>query len=100
MGASTVSIACLRVCSLAVEQAALHGNRKEAVRQYQAAIELAGRRGFIHDQALAREGAGEFYLTTGDSSDADHYFGNAYDLYVERQPKLANFGTRISAFRV
>ena len=49
---------------------------------YEEAINLAGERGFINDQALACERAGVFYSEMGDSSTASQHFHNAHTYYL------------------
>jgi Flp pilus assembly protein TadD len=54
-----------------------------ANKHYEAAILLAGRRGFTNDEALAHERYGEHALQLGDSDNALYHFERAIFLYQE-----------------
>ena len=60
----------------------LCNDRDAAAVAYEDAINLAGERGFINDQALACERAGVFYSELGDSSTASQHFHNAHTYYL------------------
>ncbi|CAB9520243.1 Transcriptional regulator [Seminavis robusta] len=55
----------------------------ETIKLYKEAILLAGRQGFLHDQALANERIGEFYVSHGLDTDAQFYFWEAIRCFGE-----------------
>ena len=65
------------------ELAGLAGDSHLAKKQYEVAIILAGRRGFICDKALAHERFGGHALHLGDLNDALYHFERAIALYQE-----------------
>ena len=54
----------------------------EAREHYDAAIALAQQHGYLHEEALAYELAGQFYLGRGQSRLADHYLRDARAAYT------------------
>ncbi|MCB9749101.1 MAG: AAA family ATPase [Myxococcales bacterium] len=71
-----------KVALLRGEQLRALGRGEEALVAYTRAIEEARARGFIHDEALARELAGRFFLGTGASEAAHPYLARARQLYL------------------
>lgn len=61
----------------------MSGNLVLASNHYKNAIRLAGRRGFISDQAMAHERFGEHMLTLDDTNDAIYHITRAIQLYEE-----------------
>jgi hypothetical protein len=63
---------------LDAEWTAYHGNKHDAIEQYEAAILMAARGGYQHDAALATQRFGEFYLTVmNDREDASYQIGQS-----------------------
>eukprot|EP00566_Odontella_aurita_P003396 CAMPEP_0113595088 /NCGR_PEP_ID=MMETSP0015_2-20120614/39452_1 /TAXON_ID=2838 /ORGANISM="Odontella" /LENGTH=1563 /DNA_ID=CAMNT_0000502185 /DNA_START=77 /DNA_END=4769 /DNA_ORIENTATION=+ /assembly_acc=CAM_ASM_000160 len=63
------------------EYAYLQRNIVLAAKMYDVAIETAAKHSFQHEQALALERAGIFYLECGDHDAAFEYFKRAHDCY-------------------
>jgi tetratricopeptide (TPR) repeat protein len=68
---------------LDAEHKACKGQKLAAVHDYKVAIRFAGRRGILHDHALANERLGEFLLECGDFDEANYRFEKAVALYSE-----------------
>ena len=68
---------------LEAEMAALANKRKAAYKLFESAVLLSGRRGMIHDQALASERFAEFCLEQNDQDEAKYRIGEAMKLYKE-----------------
>lgn len=68
---------------LNAEKSALSRNKVEAVKFYKEAIYIAGRRGAIHDQALANQQLAEFQRETGNLSDSKYHYNLAIQLYSQ-----------------
>ena len=68
---------------LRAEKSNCRGKSEKASSLYKEAIRLAGRRGFIHDQALALERHAAFYVRTGDAVSAKYCLDDAKKLYEE-----------------
>jgi tetratricopeptide (TPR) repeat protein len=68
---------------LEAELAALDGRRSIALKHYDISILLAGRQGFIQDQAMAHQKLGEFHLKSANMQDAEYHVGEAIKLYEE-----------------
>jgi hypothetical protein len=69
---------------LDAEKAALDGKSKAAQKNYQSAVVMAARGGFVHDAALANERYGEFLLhDMSDTQEAVFPFEEAIMLYSE-----------------
>ncbi|HFQ92962.1 MAG TPA: GAF domain-containing protein, partial [Anaerolineae bacterium] len=62
----------------AAEQARVLGKTAEARELYDTAVDLAHENGFLHEEALAYELAGRFYLERGNGRLAHHYLQQAY----------------------
>jgi hypothetical protein len=60
-----------------------YSNKKRVQEEYDNAIAKSGRRGFLNDQALANQRAGEYVLQQGDKDWAATYLNRARDLYIE-----------------
>eukprot|EP00957_Ditylum_brightwellii_P034299 2601058-Ditylum_brightwellii.AAC.1 len=58
----------------------VEGNAEDASSCYDAAINAAEKSGFVNDQAIASERAGDFYLRHCDTR-SSHYYDKARDLY-------------------
>jgi len=58
----------------------VEGNVEDASSCYDAAIDAAEKSGFVNEQAIASERAGDFYLRLGDTR-SSHYYDKARDLY-------------------
>jgi hypothetical protein len=65
------------------ELAALEGHTHLAIKHYEVAILLAGRRGFTNDQALAHERFGDYMMERGDLNDAAYHLRFAIRLYED-----------------
>jgi len=90
-----------RAALLSAEVARLEGRDQAAMLSYERAIHAARTRGFVHNEALACELAGEFHLQHGFDIAARAYFSAARDAYqrwgadakvadlVRRHPDLA-----------
>lgn len=65
------------------EIAAFQGKRPVAVKNYEVAILLSGRRGHINDQALSHLRFGEYQLSEGNKMEAKYHFDLALSLYQE-----------------
>lgn len=65
------------------EKCRILGQYWEATQLYNSAIELAVLNGYIQEQAIANECAGEFYLTSGNNIVAKTYLSNAYYAYQQ-----------------
>jgi PAS domain S-box-containing protein len=78
------------------ERARVEGRAAEAREHYDAAIALAQQHGYLHDEALAYELAGLFYLARGQSRLADHYLGDARAAYARwgAQAKVTDLEAR------
>jgi len=63
------------------EYDSLSKSNEDVKRSFDLAISAAGRSGFVHDQALANERAGIFFLETNDEFWASFYLSRARDLY-------------------
>ena len=64
------------------EWARIAGRGAEAREHYDTAIALAQQHGYLNDEALAYELAGQFYLGRGQSRLADHYLRDARAAYT------------------
>eukprot|EP00957_Ditylum_brightwellii_P029205 2207605-Ditylum_brightwellii.AAC.1 len=67
---------------LQAETKSLLGENEDAIGKYESAIAVAGKNRFIHEQAIASERAGDFFLRNGDSR-ASQYYGNSNTLYLQ-----------------
>ncbi len=65
------------------ERLRIHGNHDLAGSFYDQAIEGASKHGFIHEEALARELAGRFYLERNLKGLSEYYLKSAYNAYRE-----------------
>jgi len=63
------------------EQHRVAGRESQAVVDYDRAIELAGERGYVQEQALANELSARFYLAAGRARQARTCFGDAWEGY-------------------
>eukprot|EP00567_Pseudictyota_dubia_P009003 CAMPEP_0197460062 /NCGR_PEP_ID=MMETSP1175-20131217/53159_1 /TAXON_ID=1003142 /ORGANISM="Triceratium dubium, Strain CCMP147" /LENGTH=1524 /DNA_ID=CAMNT_0042995087 /DNA_START=1 /DNA_END=4575 /DNA_ORIENTATION=+ len=68
---------------LVAEHSYLEGNFVDAVRAYDAAIDLAAKHSFVHEQALALEKKAIFCNETGDHINACEHFKRACDCYAK-----------------
>jgi len=68
---------------LQAESSVFLGDNVKAAERYDNAIRTAGEDGFIHNQAIAFERAGMFYLEQGNAAKASHYYGQAHDAYLK-----------------
>uniref|UniRef100_A0A7R9WCS1 Orc1-like AAA ATPase domain-containing protein n=1 Tax=Pseudictyota dubia TaxID=2749911 RepID=A0A7R9WCS1_9STRA len=77
---------------LNAEYAYLEGDLAEAAKKYDRAASVAAEHHFVHEEALALERAGIFYLETGDHTKASTLFGRAHDCYArwEAHSKVAH----------
>ena len=71
-----------RAALLGAEIARIEGRELEAERFYEQAIRSAHANGFSHNEAVANECAGRFYLTRGFERIANAYFLEARDCYL------------------
>ncbi|WP_136417715.1 EAL domain-containing protein [Herbaspirillum sp. ST 5-3] len=71
-----------RYLLIAAELARIEGRDTEAMRQYEDAIRLAGKNGFVHDEALANELASYFYRARGSGRSAETYLRHAHACYM------------------
>jgi PAS domain S-box-containing protein len=71
-----------RVSLVDAEIARVEGRELEAERLYEQAIRSAHANGFVHNEAVASECAGRFYLTRGFERIANAYFRDARDSYL------------------
>src|SRR5262249_40391648 len=78
------------------ERARVEGRGAEAREHYDTAIELAQQHGYLHEEALAYELAGQFYLARGQSRLADHYLRDARAAYTRwgAHAKVTDLDTR------
>jgi len=65
---------------LQAEAKSLLGKNEDALSKYELAIAIAGKNGFVHEQAIANERVGDFFLRNGDSR-ASQYYGISNILY-------------------
>jgi len=65
------------------EYAFLHGDLVTAAQAYEVSIELAKKRSFVHEQALALERAGVFFLESGEHDVSINYFMRSRDCYTQ-----------------
>jgi len=65
------------------EYAYLEGDHLGAAQAYDASINLAKKHSFLHEQALALERAGIFFLESGDHDEASESFTKAHDCYSQ-----------------
>ena len=63
------------------EIARISGNNEQAAKNYDRAIALGTKVGFIHEAALAAELTAKFYLSRGRTKIAEYYLTDAYDEY-------------------
>jgi hypothetical protein len=69
---------------LDAESMALKGNKYDAIKQYEAAILLAARGGYLHDAALATERFGAFYLKRmGEREEAAYQISQSIKYWAE-----------------
>lgn len=75
------------------ELARIRGNDSQAEEHYNLSVELAGKHGFIHEQALAAEMAAQYWLARGMSLCAQGYLNAAFNGYKQwgAKRKLALF---------
>ena len=71
-----------RVALVAAEIARIEGRELEAMRRYDEAIRAARANGFVHNEALADELAGRFYVRGGFEKIAQAYLQDAHDGYL------------------
>uniref|UniRef100_A0A7S4ICG1 KIF-binding protein n=1 Tax=Odontella aurita TaxID=265563 RepID=A0A7S4ICG1_9STRA len=64
------------------EYAYLEGDINIAIQAYDCAIVSAAKHRFVHEEGLALERAGIFYLETGDNATASRLIHRAHDCYV------------------
>ncbi|CAB9497399.1 Transcriptional regulator [Seminavis robusta] len=57
------------------------GKEPKACKNFEVAALLAGRKGFLQDQALAQQHLGEYYLTLGKRDEAGYHIGEAVKLF-------------------
>jgi PAS domain S-box-containing protein len=78
------------------ERARVEGRAAEAREHYDTAIFLAQQHGYLHDEALIYELAGQYYLAGGQSRLADHYLRNAHATYARwgAHAKVTDLETR------
>jgi PAS domain S-box-containing protein len=78
------------------ERARVEGRAAEAREHYDSAIALAQQHGYLHDEALAYELAGQFYLARGQSRLADYYLRDAHAAYARwgAHAKVTDLETR------
>eukprot|EP00957_Ditylum_brightwellii_P033993 2574466-Ditylum_brightwellii.AAC.1 len=67
---------------LQAEMKSFLGENDDAFGKYESAIAVAGENGFIHEQAIANERAGDFFVRNGDSR-ASQYYGKSNTLYLQ-----------------
>ncbi|OKH45763.1 serine/threonine protein kinase [Calothrix sp. HK-06] len=65
------------------EKCRILGQYWEATQLYNSAIELASENGYIQEEAIASELAGEFYLASGNTKVAKTYLTDAYYAYQQ-----------------
>uniref|UniRef100_A0A7S4N4G3 Orc1-like AAA ATPase domain-containing protein n=1 Tax=Odontella aurita TaxID=265563 RepID=A0A7S4N4G3_9STRA len=65
------------------EYSYLENNLMAAAKAYDSAIASANKHRFVHEEALALERAGIFYLETGNHSTASGYFARAHACYLQ-----------------
>ncbi|MEY3867096.1 MAG: hypothetical protein RLZZ338_987 [Cyanobacteriota bacterium] len=70
-----------KYCLVAAEECRIAGKNYEAIENYDRAIELASKEGFIHDEALGNELAAKFYLGKGKEKFALIHLQEAYYCY-------------------
>ena len=68
---------------LEAELAALNGNKYVAKEKYEVAILMSGRRGLLHDCAVAHERFSGYYMELGDTENAAYQLNEAVKLYEE-----------------
>ena len=68
---------------LSAELLFVKGEREEAQKQYEAAIDSAKKHKFLHEEGLAMELLGLFHKDAGNTEDAKTMFNNARDCYEE-----------------
>jgi len=72
---------CLHI--LTAERSVLEGNKKTAVDDFNSAIKVAARAGFLQDKGLAHALASNFAAVHGDSYWAKHHKGSSQECYTE-----------------
>lgn len=65
------------------EWAKLNGEQDEAVKYYEQSIEAARQNGFVHEEALALELAGHFYLASKNESLGEFYLAQAKNTWED-----------------
>eukprot|EP00957_Ditylum_brightwellii_P207661 15353954-Ditylum_brightwellii.AAC.1 len=70
-----------RLLLIEAEVASLEGEHDIAIEKYDSAIAAAEVIGFLHEQAIGNERAGDFFLAHGSIKRATRYYGHAIDLY-------------------
>lgn len=68
---------------LDAEAKAFNGNKFSAINNYEVAVLLAARGGYLHDAALASERLGSFYLKLGDREEATFRIGQSIKYWRE-----------------
>src|SRR5215468_2816540 len=78
------------------ERARVEGRGAEAREHYDTAIALAQQHGYLHEEALAHELAGQFYMARGQARLADHYLRDARAAYTHwgAHAKVTDLDTR------
>lgn len=67
---------------ISAEKARVLGKPSQAMELYDRAIQGAREQGFVHEEAIAYERAGEFYLAIGRGEIAQLYLRNAHHCYI------------------
>ena len=91
------NVNCLHLETLLdAEQARLESKANSAIKSYESAIVLSGRRGFIHDQALACERYADFLFSLGHKADGTSRLQDAIKWYEEwgASAKVHQLGSR------
>ena len=68
---------------LSAELDAINGKSRSAYKKYESAVLLAGRRGIVHDQALANERFATYCFEQGDKVEYNFRMTTAVQLYQE-----------------
>mmetsp|Transcript_4762 Transcript_4762/g.6991 ORF Transcript_4762/g.6991 Transcript_4762/m.6991 type:complete len:267 (+) Transcript_4762:1-801(+) len=71
-----------RILIMETEMDVMMGQTKDAIGNYDKAINAAKESELIHEEAIANERAGDFCLSQGDVR-ASNYYGKAYNLYLQ-----------------
>ena len=68
---------------LAAELAALEGEHDMAEKNYEAAIKIAGKNGFVQDKALSHELTSAYFHKRGDEFWANYHHEKSRESYLE-----------------